>query len=147
MAQELQGSSLVLWVSATGSSFKLITCETTNTASVTSNVNTVKTKCATFTTTDDPETTITGSGVVNASPAANECSFKDIEAWVRSKTLLYFIYKTLANTDAGETSGESVYLDGRARFSEATVTGGADGLIEFTYSLVGSGTIDNSSDS
>lgn len=137
----------MLWLSATGSNFKWVTCENTNTASITANVNTVKTKCATFTTTDDPETTITGSGVVNAAPGTNECSFKDLEAWCRSKTLLYFIYKTLADTSAGETSGESVYLDGRCRISEVTVTGSSDGLIEFTYSLAASGTVDNTSDS
>ena len=147
MPLELQGSSLVLWLSDTGSNFKWVTCEISSTASISAGVTTTKTKCATFTTTDTPETTISGNGVVDAAPAANQVSFKQLEIWCRAKTLLYFIYKTLADTGAGETSGESVYLDGRARISEVTVTGGSEGVIEFTYALAASGDIDNTSDS
>jgi hypothetical protein len=147
MSQELQGKSLVLWLSSTGANFKWVTCEISSNASISAGVTSVKTKCGTFTTTGDPETKIAGNGIVDAKPAANQVSFKQLEDWCRQKTLIYFIYKTLADSAAGETSGGSVYLDGQGRISEVTVTGGSEGMIEFSYALEATGTIDNTADS
>lgn len=147
MSQEVQGSLVVMWVSATNSNFKAIVCEESSQASTTANVNTTKTKCGTFTAVDTPETKISGSGIADGSPAANQCTYKDIEAWVRSKTKLYFIYKNTADSGSSIANGGVVYLDGQGYFTEATVTAQEGDLVKFNWSFAASGDVDNTADS
>lgn len=148
MSQELQGSLVTLWVSTTeGANYKTIVCEESSQSSTTSNVNTTKTKCGTFTAVDTPETVISGSGVVDGSPATNQVSFKQLETWVRSKTKLFFIYENAADSGSGITKGAAVYQDGQGYFTEATVTAQEGDLIKFNWSFATTGTIDNTADS
>jgi hypothetical protein len=145
--QELQGTLVALWLSATGSQYKTVVCEETSSASSTANVNTTKTKCGTFSTVDTPETTITGSGVVDGNPAANQASYKQLHDWLLAKQNLYAIYKTAADASVGETSGESVYMDGRGYLSEVTVTAQEGDVIKFNWAFTFTGTVDTSADS
>lgn len=148
MSQELQGSLVTLWVSTSqNNGFKTIVCEESSQSSTTSNVTTTKTKCGTFTAVDTPETVISGSGVVDGNPATNQVSFKQLEAWVRSKTKLYFIYKNIADVASSIISGQAVYQDGQGYFTEATVTAQEGDLLKFNWSFATTGDIDNSADS
>jgi hypothetical protein len=148
MSQEVQGSLVTLWVSTSqNTGFKTIVCEDSSQASTTSNVNTTKTKCGTFTAVDTPETTLSGSGIVDGSPAANQATFKDIESWCRNKTKLYFIYQNIADAGTSLAKGAAVYMDGQGYFTEATVTAAEGDLVKFNWSFATSGTIDNSADS
>lgn len=147
MSQELQASLVVLWLSDTGSNYKLVTCEESSSASTTAAVTKTPTKCGVFTAVANAETSISGSGVVDGDPAANQVSYKQMEAWCRAKTLLYFIYKNLTDAGSGQTNGESVYLDGRGYLTEVTVTAQEGDLVKFNWVLEPSGTVDNSADS
>jgi hypothetical protein len=149
MAIELQGSNIVLWLSATGSQFKHVVCSISDELDLTAAVSTVKTKCGTFSTTDIPEGTISGNGTVGAatSLAANECSYKDLQGWLLAGTNLYFIFKDLADNGASETAGASVYLDGRCKISSVKVTGQQGNLITFDWTITLTGTLDNTADS
>jgi hypothetical protein len=147
MSQEVQGSLVVMWVSPTNSNFKAIVCEDQSQASATANVNTTKTKCGTFTAVDTPENTLSGSGIADASPAANQCTYKDLDGWLNSKTKLYFIYQNLADTTAGITKGSVVYKDGQGYFTEVSVTAQEGDLVKFNWSFATTGAIDNSADS
>lgn len=147
MSQEAQGSLVVMWLSTTDSNYKLITCEETSQASTTLAVTKTSTKCGPFTAVANPETALSGSGVVDADPAANQASYKQLEAWARAKTLLYFIYKNLADVASGLLNGEIVYLEGRGYLTEVTVTAQEGDLVKFNWAFEPSGTIDNSSDS
>lgn len=148
MSQELQGSLVTMWVSTSqNTGFKTIVCEESSTADTTSNVSTKKTKCGTFTTVDSAETKISGSGVVDGAPAANQVSYKDIQAWVQNKTRLYFIYKNIADSGTSIASGAAVYLDGQGYFNSAKVTAQEGEVISFDWEFTTTGTIDNTADS
>jgi len=148
MSQELQGSLVTLWVSTSqNSGFKTIVCEESSQASTTSNVTTTKTKCGAFSAVDTPETKLSGSGIVDGAPAANQATFKDIQAWCQNKTKLYFIYQNIADSGSGVAKGAAVYLDGQGYFTEATVTAQEGDLIKFNWAFATSGTIDNTADS
>lgn len=148
MSQELQATLVTLWVSTSeNTGFKTIVCEESSQSATTSNVNTTKTKCGTFTAVDTPETVISGSGVVDGSPAANQVSFKQLESWVRAKTKLFFIYQNAADVNSSIAKGDAIYQDGQGYFTEATITAQEGDLLKFNWSFATTGTIDNSADS
>jgi hypothetical protein len=147
MAQEIQGSLVLMYVSETPNNFKLITCEESSQASTTSSVTNTSTKCGSFAAVATPETVISGSGVANGDPAADQVSYKQIRNWVQNKTPIYFIYKNIAASSIGITNGEVVYLDGLGYFTEATVTAQDGDVVKFNWSFSPSGTIDDSPDS
>lgn len=147
MSQEIQGSDVVMWLSDTGSNYKTIVCEESSQSSTTAAANKTKTKCGTFTAVDTAEVVISGSGVVDGSPAGNQASFKQLQAWAQAKTNLYFIRKNLANVPLGITAGAVVYMDGRGYLTEVTETSAEGDLVKFNWSFEVTGTVDNSSDS
>lgn len=137
-----------MWVSTTeGTGYKTIVCEESSTADTTANVNTKKTKCGTFTAVDSAETKLSGSGVVDGSPAVNQVSYKQLQAWVLSKTKLFFIYENAADSGSGIAKGAAVYLDGQGYFNSAKVTGQEGDLISFDWEFTTTGTVDNTADS
>lgn len=147
MSQELLGSLVTLWVSDTGLNFKTVVCEESSQASTTNDVSTTKTKCGVFKAPGQPDTKLSGSGVVDGSPAANQVSYKQLQAWAQSKTLLYFIYQNIADAATGITKGGPVYLDGRGYFTEVTVTAAEGDIIKFNWAFEVTGTVDNTVDS
>jgi hypothetical protein len=147
MSQEIQGSLVVLWLSDTGSNFKLVTCEETSQLSATANVTVTKTKCGPFTAVDTPEKNLSGSGVVDGDPAANQVSYKQLDIWLSNKTRLWFIYQNLADVALGLTKGEAVYQDGFCYLTEVTVTAQEGDLVKFNWAIATTGTVDTSSDS
>lgn len=147
MAQEIQGTLVTMWLSETDSNYKTIVCEDSSQSSTTSSVTTTKTKCGSFSAPDTPEITISGSGVAGGNLAANQVSFKQLQAWAQSQTLLYFIRRNEANVSAQITAGEVVYLDGRGYVTEATETSAEGDVVKFNWAFTTTGTVDNSADS
>lgn len=147
MPQEILGSLVTMWVSETDSAYKTIVCEESSQSSTTSSVTTTKTKCGSFTAVDTPETAISGSGVAGGNLASNQVSFKQLEAWVRAKTKLYFIRRNEADVALGITAGEIVYLDGQGYFTEATETSAEGDTVKFNWAFSTTGTVDNTADS
>lgn len=147
MSQEIQGRLVTMWLSETDSNYKTIVCEESSQSSTTSNVTTTKTKCGSFSAPDTPEITISGSGVAGGNLAANHVSFKQLQAWAANGTLLYFIRRNEANSAAGITAGEVVYLDGQGYLTEATETSAEGDVVKFNWSFTTTGTVDNTADS
>jgi len=145
--QELKGSLTVMMVSPTGLNFRTIVCEDSSQSSITSNVNTTATKCGTVSVPDTPQVTISGSGILDAAPAVNQATLKELQDWALKNTPLYFIRKTLADPAVGETSGESLYLDGRGYFTSVEETSAEGDVIKFTWTFTTTGTVDNTPDS
>lgn len=147
MAQEILGTLVAMWVSETNSNFKTIVCEDSSQSSTTANVNTTKTKCGNFTAVDTPETVISGSGIATGNLAANQVSYKQLEAWARAKTKLYFIRRNEADVASGITAGEIIYLDGQGYFTEVTETSAEGDTVKFNWSFTTTGDVDNTADS
>lgn len=143
MATELLGSLVTLQIStdttgATG--LKTITCEESSDFSASTNVNTTKTKCGSFTAVDTPTGTINFSGVVNGSVTASEWSYNDIAGWVNNKTKLYAKYQQAASGTV--SAGVAVYVTGTGYFTQSQVTAAEGELIKFTATFTFSGAMD-----
>lgn len=147
MSQEIQGSLVTMWLSETDNNYKTIVCEEGSQSSTTSSVTTTKTKCGTFSAPDTAEISISGNGVAGANLAANQVSFKQLQAWAQANTLLYFIRRNEADAAAGVTAGEVVYLDGRGYVTEATETSNEGDVVKFNWVFTTTGDVDNTSDS
>lgn len=145
MSTEIKGTLVTMWLSETDSNYKTIVCEDSSQSSTTSSVTTTKTKCGTFSAPDAAEKTFSGSGVASGDLAANQVSFKQLQAWCDAGTKLYFIRRNEASGTI--TAGEIVYLDGQGYLTEATETSAEGDVVKFNWAFTASGAVDNTSDS
>ena len=147
MSQEIQGTLVTMWLSETDSNYKTIVCEDSSQSSTTASITTTKTKCGTFSAPDTPEISFSGSGVAGGNLAANQVSFKQLQAWAQAKTILYFIRRNEANSTIGITAGEVVYFDGQGYLTEVTETSAEGDVVKFNWAFTSTGTVDNTADS
>ena len=145
MAQELKGTLVTMWLSETDSNYKTIVCEESSQSSTTASVTTTPTKCGKFSAPDTPEITFSGSGVASGDLAANQVSFKQLQAWAQSSTTLYFIRRNEA--EGTISAGDLVYFDGRGYLTEVTETSAEGDVVKFNWAFTASGEVDNTSDS
>jgi hypothetical protein len=148
MPQEIKGTLVAMWLSETeGANYKTIVCEDSSQSSTTASVTTTKTKCGTFAAPETAEKAFSGSGVAGGNLAANQVSFKQLQAWCDAGTLLYFVRRNEANVASGITAGEIVYLDGQGYVTEATETSAEGDVVKFNWAFTATGTVDNTADS
>ncbi len=131
MSIEINADKVVMKVHETSvalakSAGRVIVCETSSNLDVTANSNSRKTKCYTIVTVDDPDVVLSGSGVAQANTDSDEVSAMDILAWMKTKKLLYFDYKNMADATNGITAGDVVALSGEGKFSKLTITSDID---------------------
>lgn len=120
--------------------YRTIVCEETSEGGLDSTTTDTPTKCGTFTAVSTPAGTITGSGVVQADPQADEVSFQEILGWVNNKTKLAAVYQ---NDAEGTTSvGEAVFMAGEGYFTSARVTAQEGDLVKFNWAFSFSGPVD-----
>lgn len=124
--------------------YRTIVCEETSEAGMDSSTTDTPTKCGTFTAVATPAGTITGSGVVQADPEADEVSFQEILGWVNNKTKVAAVYQNA--TDGGTTAtGEAVYMEGEGYFTSARVTAQEGDLVKFNWAFSFSGPVNTTS--
>lgn len=120
---------------------RVIICETSSNANISSNTNQRKTKCGIKITRDDAAVVLAGSGVAQAGiSAASEVSAKDITAWMKTKKKLYYYYQNLSDTDLGIAAGDIVQLSGSGGFSDLTITSDVeDPVVTFDWEYTSEG--------
>lgn len=120
---------------------KTIVCEESSDINAATNVSERKTKCAVFTSTDEPTYKITGSGVNVGDLGVNEASGQDIMKLIDAGTNVFFEYKNgLSGTLA---AGEVTYAAGEGYFSNCTQTADeGEGMATFDWEFTPSGIID-----
>lgn len=122
-------------------SLKVIVCEDSSDGGIDSTVNTTPTKCATFSTQEQPAGTINGSGVIITDPEADEATFQDILTLSKNGTRVFMVYQNDAESpDVAEGAG--VFMAGFGRFNSARATAAQGAPTTFTWSFTFSGTID-----
>lgn len=122
-------------------SLKVIVCEDSSDGGVDSTVNSVATKCATFSTNEQPTGTINGSGVIIVDPESDEASFQDILTLAKNGTRVFMVYQNDAESP-DVTEGAGVFMAGFGRFNSARATAGQGAPTSFTWAFTFSGTID-----
>ena len=138
MGLEINAEKVVMKISTVSAehakaSGRVIICDTSNNVALSSNAATRKTKCGNIVTTDDPDVVLGGSGVAQKSTSpGTEITAKDIIAWIKSKTLLYFYYSNQGAT--GIDAGDIVDLGGEGKFNSLTITADIeDPLVTFDW--------------
>lgn len=115
-------------------------CETDLTGSLTVAVNTTPTKCATIKSVGEVNASISGSGVANTSPEADEISLKQAIDWMAANTLLVGRMINLAVSPVA--LGAAVTVKGSGYFTEVSPSAPADGSLTFDWTFEITGTID-----
>jgi hypothetical protein len=145
MARELNGNLVTLMYTTdleypyTG--FKTIVCEEESEGGLDATVNTTATKCGNFSTTETPSGTITGSGVVNADPEADEASFQELLALVKNNTRVYVVYQNAADSP-DVTEGQGVFMAGVGYFNTARTTATQGTQVRFNWGFTFSDEVD-----
>lgn len=124
--------------------YRTIVCEETSDAGLTAATTDTPTKCGTFTAVATPAGTITGSGVVQADPEADEISFQEILNMVNNRTRVAAVYQN-ATDGATTATGEAMYMEGEGYFTEARATAQEGDLLKFNWAFSFSGPINTTS--
>ncbi|HTE24953.1 hypothetical protein [Flavitalea sp.] len=141
-ATEVQGLEVVFQYSTdliAPYDWKTIGCETDNSSDSQATVNDTVTKCATFSSASKPTNAVSGNGVVNAAPEADEASYKEIDALLQNQTKARGRYLNLDNGTIGD--GEAIYKEGEGRFTSLGHAAPADNLLTFSWGFSFSGVV------
>lgn len=145
MARELSGNLITMMYTTDltypYSDFKTIVCEEDSEGGLDSTVNTTPTKCRVFSTTEIPTGTISGNGVTDADPDADQASFQDILQLVNNRTRVYAVYQNAAESP-DVTEGQGVFMAGQGYFNTARSTNTQGTQSRFSWGFTFSGDID-----
>jgi hypothetical protein len=141
-ASTVSATKVVLQISenltAPFTNWKTLVCETDSSSDHATNVTETKTKCGTFTAVDTPTNTISGNGVVNTTPEADEISYQDLLVLLNNKTEVTGRY---FNLEDGETpAGAAVFMRGKGRVSSLGTSNTEGDLLKFSYGFTFNGT-------
>jgi hypothetical protein len=117
--------------------WKTVVCETDSSADHAVNVQETKTKCGTFTSVDTPTNSITGNGVVNAVPASDEASYKELLSLLNNKTVVLGRYLNL--DDGVLNDGDAIFMQGQGRISSLGSSNTEGDLLKFSYGFTFNG--------
>jgi hypothetical protein len=135
----IQGVDIGFYVRDYGTTgaWKRLVCEETLSIDFTSDVNTTKTKCGVFKGFLIPDCKISGSGVANSQPTANEISHDEITTNMLAVTKKEFRIQDVA------TLGSVILLGGAGNFSQQQITFNNGEVVKFTYTMEATGTIES----
>lgn len=143
---EVNGNLVQVWlrVSGTSNAFKYLICMTDSNFDITADSNTKRTNCGIKTAIVDPTWEISGTAVQDPNPGSTQLAYADLKAWIKAKTKLDFNYKNDADATAGLDAGEGVQNYGSAYLTSLGFQASADdGFSQYTFTLTGTGTLDN----
>lgn len=145
MAREISGNLVTMAFSTNLNdplnNLKTIVCEDQSDGGLDGTVNTVPTKCETFTSVEKPAGTINGSGVINVDPDSDEASFQEVLTLVNNRTRVYAVYQNAAESP-DVTEGQGVFMAGHGYFTSARTTPAQGAPTTFTWAFSFSGDVD-----
>lgn len=145
MSVEIQGSLVNFQVREPGDTpWLTLVCTEDSQFQITTEVSKRRTNCGIKTSVSDVDFNVSGNAVSNASPTSSEVSYMQLKAWIVAKTKLEFRYINDADVPAGITEGQGINNSGNLYFTDVTATASAeaDGILSFSFTGEGTGTLD-----
>jgi hypothetical protein len=141
----ISGTLINLWVRDEGTTqWKQIVCTEDSTFTINSEVSKRRTNCGIRTSVADPEFTATGNAVSDSAPTSAQADYNYIKVRIKAKQIQEFRYYSDADSANGVSAG---YMNnyGNGYFVElgAAASAEADGLLTFSFTFEGHGTLDD----
>lgn len=149
MSKEIQGNLVNLKLREPGDpDFLTLVCTEDTQFQITTEVSKRRTNCGVKTSVADVDFNVSGNAVQNADPTASEVSMTQIKTWIMGKQKLEFWYTNDADVPNGIAAGEGVNNYGNLYFTDVTSTASAeaDGILSFSFTAEGTGTLDEYDD-
>jgi hypothetical protein len=131
-----------VWPSAT---WLNIVCVEDSTFEITQDVAERETNCGVITNPGTTKFNAQVNAVQNANPTATEADYKKIKDLMLAKTKVQFLYQSEADAANGLSDAEGIYNKGNGYFTTLSSTAGAsaDGILSYSLTLSGTGTLDD----
>lgn len=142
IAGNLVGLKYRVWPSAT---WLTIVCVEDSTFEITVDVAEKETNCGIKSKPGIPKFNAQVNAIQNANPTASEADYKKIKDIMIAKTKVQFLYANEADLPNGVSDGEGIYNKGNGYFTSLSSTAGAtaDGILSYSLTLTGTGTLDD----
>lgn len=136
--QPIQSSNLPIWLSADGNTYKQLVCLENYNIPLDTQVTETATFCGNSVGLGILKFTPTGSAVCEIAPTGQQVTYKDMVAWQKAQTLLWF---KVQYPSPGSTS-TNIFLSGQCYVTNTTLQLQINDVAKFTFTLTGSGEID-----
>ena len=122
-----------------------IVCVEDSTFSITADITERETNCGIKSKPGIAKFSAQVNAVQNADPTASEADYRKIKDLITAGTKVQFMYLNAADVANNVAEAEGIYNKGNGYFSnlEATAGADADGLLSYSLTLTGTGTIDD----
>jgi hypothetical protein len=122
--------------------YKTLVCETSLNGVLSSNVNTLSTKCGQIKSLGVVGATISGSGAANTAPTSTQGSLAALLDFAAAQTLLEGRMINLATTSPSVGLGAAVLIKGNGYFTNVSPKADADQSLTFDWTFEITGTVD-----
>lgn len=149
MSKEIQGNLVNLWLREPGDAdFQVLVCTEDLQMQITTEVSKRRTNCGVKTSVADVDFNFSGNAVQNADPTATEVSHTQMKTWIVAKQKLEFRYYNNVHAGNDIAEGEGVNSYGNLYITDLTSTSSAeaDGMLSFSFTGEGTGTLDQYDD-
>lgn len=122
-----------------------IVCVEDSTFSISLDVSERETNCGIKSKPGIPKFNAQVNAVQNANPTSVEADYKKIKDVMLAKTKVQFLYQNGADTPNGVSDAEGIYNKGNGYFTNLEAKAGAssDGILSYSVTLTGTGTLDD----
>lgn len=122
-----------------------VVCVEDSTFEITMDVAERETNCGVITNPGTAKFNAQVNAVQNANPTATEADYKKIKDLMIAKTKVQFLYQNAADVANGIADAEGIYNKGNGYFTSlsATAAATADGVLSYSLTLTGTGTLDD----
>lgn len=135
----IDGNDVNVYIREAGdSTWKVLTCEETDTAEHTNEVTETKTKCGPAVGIDEMKGNYTGNGVQNADPGATEVTWNDVVNWQKNRTPLEFLMKNeafVAEDGSNIAEGATVHIFAPGKFIQSSLTAATGDIVKFAWTF------------
>jgi hypothetical protein len=146
MSAEVKGTLVNFWTRDQGQSvWRQLVCTEDSEFTISAELSKRKTNCGVKAKPGIPDFSASGNAVQNAEPTSTEASYAYIKERIRNGVIQEFKYQSAADVTEGLTEGEGIYNYGDGYFTNVTASASAedDGILSFSWSFEGVGTIDS----
>jgi hypothetical protein len=122
-----------------------IVCTEDSSFEITSEIDERETNCGIKSNPGTPRFSAQVNAVQNANPTSTEADYKKIKDLILAGTKVQFLYENEADAAVGLSVAEGIYNKGNGYFSNLSSASAADaqGVLTYSLTLTGTGTLDD----